>query len=237
MRARLESLYFGPAGGQYPRLARVLSLTARRFCPDWDVTVRRIPPHHIQAASGSDADAANHYKLAEWTRLACVAPDGSRLLLVDADTFVAAPLDPLWERDFDVAYTARPQGSRFPLNAGVVALRVGPRAREFMLAWLGTDAAFLADTTARGPWRRTHGGQNQASLGFVLGAASVKVLALPCAEWNCEDTTWAKFGPGTRIVHVKSALRMCAFGIGPSAPGVRNLARMWRDLDAEAATL
>jgi hypothetical protein len=236
---RLESVYFG--GGQYGRLAAVLAHTARRYCPAWDVNVRRIEPHTLRAASGNASDADNHHKLTEWRRIVAEAPDGARILLVDADTFVTAPLDPLWDRAFDVAYTAR-ASSPFPLNAGVVAIRVGPESRRFMAAWLARDAAFLADTELRRPWRKRYGGMNQASLGALLESGQsetlgVSIAALPCAEWNCEDTSWATFDPTvTRIVHVKSGLRMAVFNIVAGTPKTRLLARIWREIDAAVAT-
>jgi hypothetical protein len=235
VRARLEAVHFG--GGQYPRLAAVLALTARRHAPDWDVRVQQIPPHNLRAATGSDSHAANHHKLQAWERIAASAPDGARVLLVDADTFVTGPLDGIWEQAFDVAYTAR-DAARYPLNAGVIALRVGPETRAFMAAWLAQDALFLRDREAAHTWRQRYGGQNQASLGAILEAGvhtgrGLHLVALPCAEWNCEDTTWARFGPATRIVHVKSALRLDAFDVART-PKTRTLAAMWRALDAEA---
>lgn len=238
MRPRLEAVWFRSTSHQYQRLARVLEHTARRHCRDWEIAVRQVDPPTERASTGSGADAANHRKLAEWAAAATRAPEGARLLLVDADTFVAGPLDDLWDRDFDLAYTVR-TASRFPLNGGVVALRVGQGTRAFLAGWLEQDRLFLRDSAARRPWRARYGGQNQAALGAVLegglaGSLGLRVAELPCRVWNCEDTSWARFGPETRIVHVKSALRMTAFGLA-SFPAVRPLARMWRELEAEAS--
>ena len=45
---RLVSCYFGSgAAGQWPRLARVLELSARRHCPEWQVDVRAIVPTRL----------------------------------------------------------------------------------------------------------------------------------------------------------------------------------------------
>lgn len=238
MRPRLFSVYFGGPATQYPRLAAVLRLTAQRHAPDWDIDVERIEPPSFRAASGNESDAANHWKLQHWTRAVMQSPDGARLLLVDADTFVTGALDALWDHAFDVAYTARPEGARYPLNAGVVAVRVSDDSRAFVAEWLAHDALFLKDREAHRAWRKKYGGMNQASLGAVLesGVAArlgLDVAALPCAIWNAEDTAWETVGPETRIVHVKSALRMMVFGMLSQAR-LRPLARMWKDLDAEA---
>ena len=232
MSRRLESVFFG--SGQYPRLARVLEHTARRHSPGWEVRVRRVDPGALRAASGSQSHADNAWKLRCWRDIVAQVDIGAELLLVDVDTFVTGPLDPLWDLEFDVAYTARSE-ARFPLNAGVLAARVGPGARRFFDAWVELDSAFLRDAEAHRPWRQRYGGMNQASLGALLegGAAGARVVALPCAVWNCEDTCWERFDPAaTRIVHVKSALRMAVFGIA-SAPRVRKLARLWLELERE----
>lgn len=237
MRPRLFSVWFHGASDQYERLSRVLALTARRHCPTWDIDVRQIPEHTLRSASGNASDGDNHWKLQHWAAAVRDAPDGAQILLLDADTFVTAPLDPLWDHAFDVAYTAR-DASRYPLNAGVIAVRVSPAARAFMHLWLAQDAALMRNRDAHRAWRQKYGGMNQASLGAVMEEAvplmdGFRLRALPCVHWNAEDTAWARFGPETRIVHVKSALRMTAFAMA-SFPKVRALARMWRDLDAEA---
>jgi hypothetical protein len=235
---RLVSFYFG--GGQYERLAAVLEMTARRHCPDWSIEVLRIDPPALRAASGRDSDAANHYKLARWVQACHEARDGEQLLLVDADTFVNAPLDPLWDGMFDFGYTVRPSDARYPLNAGVIAVRAGGPARRLMDAWLAQDAVFLEDAEALRPWRARYGGMNQASLGALLDtgvafAVGAGIALLPCLEWNCEDSTWERFdAERTRIVHVKSGLRQAALGDWPARPKTRELASMWRALDVQA---
>lgn len=212
-------------------------MTAARHSPGWDISVREIPTHNLRAASGSVSHAANHHKLTEWRRLVVEAPDGAQLLLVDADTFVVAPLDPLWDIPFDFAYTTR-IAARYPFNAGVIAVRVSPRTRRWMDAWLAQDRAFLTDNDDARPWRAKYGGQNQASLGALLesdvaAALGLTIAALPCSIWNAEDTCWASVDAATRIVHVKSALRMDAFQMARS-PRTHDLATTWRNLDGQA---
>ena len=230
---RFESVWFRGNSLQYPRLARVLEHTARKHCPGWYVNVTEVEPTAVKGPSGTQSHADNSWKLGYWARLVTDAPEGARLLLADVDTFVVRNLDVLWTKDFDVAYTVRPASCRLPLNGGVVAVRVSELTRDFMRAWLATDRRFLADPEEHRPWRKRYGGMNQSSFGYMLTSpGGVKFAALPCLEWNCEDSSWVDFDSEvTRIVHVKSALRMAVFGIGPRARKVKPLARMWRDLD------
>jgi hypothetical protein len=236
---RLVAVAFAAAHSrdQYARMARVLAASARRHCPDWsiDVAFRRaaVPPTHVDAAY-----AANTAKLAHWADVVVAAAEGDRLLLADADVLVLRPLDDVWARPFDVAYTVRPAGGRFPLNAGVVFVRVSDRSRQFVRAWQAENARMLRDRLHHQGWRRQFGGLNQAALGALLHAGGVSGCALetlPCAEWNCEDSTWPAFDPAvTRILHVKSLLRRAIFRGAMHGPALRPLVHLWRESERAA---
>ena len=236
----LYSCYFGNASDQFPKLARVLEATARAHCPDWEVRVERIADSKLRGPNGSPSRGDNSWKLQKWAEFSCARPDGDRVLLLDTDTFVNAPLDPLWGHDFDLAYTVRGVDAPFPLNAGVIALRVNDASRDFMRLWSRRDREMFDDPALLAPWRRKYGGMNQASLGSLLEHGSgltswLTVAALPCREWNaCDEADWCAFGPTTRIVHIKSALRMAVFSQGAAVPLLRGLARRWQVLYSAA---
>lgn len=227
-RPRLEACYF-PAkyDSRWKRLARVLETSAHRECTEWDVQVRAITPAPEQ---GLRAYASNTQKLESWAAQVAAAADGDRLLLIDADMVILRPIDDIWDRPFDVAYTIRPR--RFPLNGGVVFLRISDRVRRLLADWTRENRRLLTEQTASDVWPQRYGGINQASLATLLpeaDARGIALLQLPCAEWNCEDTTWAKFNPAvTRILHVKSALRRQALGLEPTTPELEPLVAIWR---------
>ena len=54
--------------------------------------------------------------------------------------------------------------------------------RLFFDRWLARDREFLLDAEARAPWRRTYGGQNQASLGALLESVTPGALGLQVAQ-------------------------------------------------------
>ena len=229
MKSRLFAVWFwSPTqSDQYEKLAAVLRHTASKFNPDWTIDVRKIQPSSRRSASGAQSHADNNYKLEAWAREVREAPDGERLLIVDADTFVVGELDSLWDHPFDVAYTYRENAERFPLNGGVIAVRVGYESRRFFDAWVAQDAAFFNDAALHEPYQRKYGGMNQASLGYLIDRGDFNLAALPCGVWNCEDTNWATFGEHTRIVHVKSALRLAVFSLATNRH-VRKLAALWK---------
>lgn len=227
--ARLEACYFGVGqGNQWPRLARVLEASAHEHCVDWQILVKRLTAPAF-APTATDSYRDNTYKLDYWNECVQAAPVGTRMLLIDVDTLILRPITDVWSREFDIAYTTR--RGRFPLNAGVVFLRVSAYTRAWMLAWRDENRRMLQEPTYHQQWRRKYGGMNQAALGALLAQSvwrHLTFLELPCLEWNCEDSSWRDIdGQTTRILHIKSGLRRAVFA---NDPGVawRSLARVWR---------
>ena len=219
--------------GQYDRLARVLAYTARQHCPGWVVQITQIAPTLIAPATGNPSHSWNSAKLDYWDAVVQAAPNGTPLLLMDADTIILRPLDPIWDRSFDLAYTAR-ERSRLPLNGGVVALRVSDQTKAAIRRWQQLNAAMLTNGPLHQPWHRKYAGMNQASFGCLLeegGLADLSVVKLPCAEWNCCE--WAAFTPATRVVHIKSRLRRSVFGPTRGASDLTDLVTRWRAVEAQ----
>lgn len=235
-RPRLVSCYFG-GSPDWERLARVLELGARRHCSAWEIDVRRIPPpaptHSLSANKNG-----NTHKLDWWTEQVEAAENGTQILLIDSDTMILGQLDAAWDQDFDFAYTTK--GGRFPFNAGVIFLRVSRRVKSWMRTWREENRRMFEDSAYHLPWYRRFGGLNQAALGKMLTEdvnvkMGVKLATLPCSVWNCEDASWETFGDQTRIVHIKSGLRLAALATGDGSLKLMPLVRIWRAMEREAA--
>jgi len=234
----LASVYFGSgaAGDHFRRMARALEYSALRHAPAWRVEVRQVPPPSgvYRSTLGVPAHEHNSAKLDHWRDRITAAADGDRVLLIDVDTMITGPLDPVWDLPFDLAYTSAAE--RLPLNAGVVFVRVSPSTRGFLEQWAAVNRSFLGDAAALRPWRARYAGINQAALGFMLERAGhgCQVARLDGAIWNCEDSTWRRFDPATtRIVHLKSDLRRAIFR-GLARPALSTLVAAWRELEAAA---
>jgi hypothetical protein len=224
----------------FVRFARVLAATAATHCPHWRRCIDHVSiDRTLYSPLGLPSHVHNTQKMEAWWARVMAEPDGTPVLLMDADTMIVRPLDDIWDRAFDVAYTVKPESERFPFNSGVVFLRVSPRVRAFVQAWRDENRYMLAHPVHHQEWRKRYGGINQAALGqmFTTGVtAGLDVLAIPCQEWNCEDSSWAAFDPEvTRIVHLKGALRQAVLGVDlrPSDP-LRMLRDRWRTLEAAA---
>lgn len=241
-RPRVEAVYFGGDESKYTRMARVLKHTAQRYCPDWHISVRPIDPAPVKSAINHLLCEVNTQKLDEWWRIIMNAPVGDRILLIDADTFITRPIDDIWARDFDIAYTVRT--FELPINGGVMFVRVTPETQAFVDRWRYHNHRMLVDGDLHIAWKNLYGGINQASFGYMISCIDqpLNFLPLSCTEWNCEDSCWHRFDPGvTRIVHVKSGLRRLIFprvGAPPTPPDVEQVLRpivdRWIALEQEA---
>jgi len=219
----------------WPRLSRVFRHCAVMNLPGWRLEIEELEPWPFKSSRAIPADGHNTQKLEHWARRVSEAHDGDRLLLVDADTVILRDLKDVWLREFDVAFTRRPRG--YPYNAGVVFVRVSQLVRAFFEKWTEENRRMLVDRPYHATWQKRYGGLNQAALGMLLetGAAEgLRVMDLECRIWNCEDSTWQDFSSETRILHVKSALRMAVISKVYSEPGLRKLAEFWRTLEAQA---
>jgi len=238
MKPVLEACYFGADPDHlWVRMATVLRFTAETYCPNWTIQVRNIRPEPMRSALGIPSHVHNTQKMEHWYHVVTGAPDGARLLLMDADMMILRPLDDVWDRDFDLAYTVKPQ-ERFPFNSGVVFLRVSDRTRAFVEEWRRENRRMLGDSRHHQVWRKQYGGINQAALGYMLSKgdrAGVSLLTLPCAEWNCEDSSWARFSSETRVVHIKSGLRRAIFfGLLSPGAGIPEIVKVWRGFERAA---
>lgn len=231
-----RTVYFcerGEHGSMYRRLARVHEATMRKHHPSWDVVVEEINDPGRECAGGNPSFMWNTHKLEWWADVIRDAADGDEVLLIDADTAILKPLDDVWARDFDIAYTVRERG--LPLNGGVVFVRVNPRSQHFVEEWRQVNRRFFTDPVEHAPWRAKYAGMNQAAFGCVLETVehSADLLKLPCREWNC--VAHEGFSDQvTRVLHVKSKLRRATFGKIPTIrvqPMGRRLVNLWHSLE------
>jgi hypothetical protein len=238
--------------GKWSRMVRVLASSVLRHATDWALDVQTMPPSDLYSPRGVQGEVHNTRKLDAWTEAVAAATDGSCLLLIDADTLLVRDIDGIWDEPFDLAYTTKPKGHRFPFNGGVIFLRVSDRTRGFFRKWQQANALFMRDQEQYNVWRGAHGGINQSALGMLLSpnqppkldpfknaTDGLTIRRLPCLEWNCEDEHWDRFDPSvTRIVHVKGALNRAMFP-RPDAPvavtpGMRVLMKIWREAEEES---
>lgn len=194
---RLEAVYFG--GDEYIRLAKVLELSAIvRLGDRWDINVVKVDGHEYKAALRSKyvrqgLFSDNAHKSLHWSRIVNESEDGDCLLLIDVDTYIRDSLDEIWSYDFDVALTTRDY--KWPINSGVVFVRVNSRSKLFFKFVAQETIKMLGDANYHLPYEEKYGGIHQAAIGYVLDNKLVNdlnVLEIPCSVWNSEHTSRVK---------------------------------------------
>lgn len=238
---RIIVRYFGSA--HWHDHARVVEASARRHCPGWVLDVQGASPQDLASPLGSKMAVVNTQKLDLWAEAVDAASAGDRLLLLDADTAVLRSIEDVWAQPFDLAYTTKPRGSRFPFNGGVVFVRVSSLTRAFLRQWQAANRFLFEHPKEHDIWKPHYGGMNQSALGMLLSSNTqakpeawktwrhqLQVLRLPCAEWNCEDESWASFDPErTRIVHFKGELQRAILDRRAPTSELKPLLLLWRE--------
>lgn len=77
-----------------------------------------------------------------------------------------------------------------------------------------------------------YAGMNQAAFGWMVEnyKESVKVVSVPCAEYNACSDDWNCYNKDTKIVHIKSGLRKIILENNGSGK-YKILKGIWRDLE------
>lgn len=236
----------------FSRLARALRLSVSLNAPDVEVFDEIITEVPDEQPGLLRHYTDNHEKLRVWRSAIHAEPDGTEVVLIDADTVVLGPLSEAFDTKFDIGWTWRP--GRLPVNSGVVFVTCNERSRAFMDAWVQRDQMLMEHRELANHGARKFGGANQASFMWLITHGKGQDIAdchdLMCKKWNCVDQTWHEFDDDTRILHIKGKLRDACLGREHdpffqslklfSVNGIEsdiemaNLAREWREYDEMA---
>lgn len=207
-------------GSDYDRLARVLARSVEVNSPGTPLEL-----HYIELADpelegvGRNIKATiidNARKTKHHCQIVQDTPDGELICLLDCDTMVLGDLSEMDRDGFDFAYTMRPEGSRYPINSGVVFVRVSHITKAFYRDWYANVQVLLNDPGQLAHWKPRYGGINQCGLAATLREYRdiLTTAELPCPIWNCENESWKHFGEFTKVVHLVPPLRQAVLKKG-----------------------
>lgn len=236
---QLHTLLFGNRGS-YERMVNVLFRSVLKHSSNTPLIIhqKQLPKELKWKGLGRDQTVIdNTAKSQYFAELIQSLKNKDVVGLIDCDTMVINPLESIEKMDFDIGITWRPDKAKLMFNSGVVFVRVSQRIKDFYKEWADVATEMLESRKFFDAWRDPYGGVNQTSLGYMLEQKEwkkIKVLKLPCQEWNCENSTWHKFDPAsTRIVHILGSLRHYVFGNGYDkvTPQKKMIAKLWHDFD------
>jgi hypothetical protein len=124
-------------------------------------------------------------------------------------------------KNYDLAITTR--NSRMKYNTGLWIYT--PHAKKQVMTWRAYTQYYADNLTRLYEEIWSWGGIDQIALRDMLKTyPELKVLELPCQEWNAEQTAWSYVDNRTRVVHIKSKLRQAVEGKDINDPAIKELA-------------
>lgn len=151
-----------------------------------------------------------------------VIQQGGSCIVVDIDMLWIKSVLDVFKQEFDLAVTVRDCKAKYNTGFWVYT----PHARKAVVQWkVFTD--YYAENLDRlhdEIWQ--HGGIDQIALHDTIKTSpELKVLELPCREWNAEQTTWNEVDGSTRLIHIKSKLRQAVGGKDIDDPVINRMAK------------
>jgi hypothetical protein len=243
-----------PTGAIYERMARVLEYTIGVNSPATPFVLHRvtepdedlIEAFNCRPLGRKQVYLDNARKMKHHCRIVQEAQDGEICCLIDLDVMVLGDLSEAndWMSCVGIGVTARPDGSTYPVNTGVMFVRIGGDTRHFFRHWFGTVKWMLADVASHVTWKARFGGINQSALGYLMSkdvADNANYLCIgtevPCSTWNCEGDCQKRqlFSDQTKVVHVHGNLRRVLFNHEPPKNDqIKQLAERWREYEQAA---
>lgn len=171
--------------------------------------VRLIP---MSVEINFDTELASQ-KLNIWNQIVHKESDkGQNLVLIDCDTLITKDIKDVFDNDFDLAYTAKDDPlMRYPLNTGVVFLKIRKPTCNIMQRWCDETSRILINKDLKAEAIMTMGGADQCSLAKILDRFSdflgpitvgdFHYIGLRASEFNLHKD-WSDPSEA-RIIHYK----------------------------------
>lgn len=235
---RFVTTLFNDGDRKYEALTNVLVKSAKLYSPEIHLEVNRIAADDRDLKRTGYGRQKSYTQNTRKTRHHChvvnSAQDGELLCLMDSDTMFlreCCDVEHLME-GYDFGYTKRKSG--FYINSGVVFVRVSLLTRQMYCDWNNNAVLMLSNRDLHFQYKAKYGGINQCALMHTLKAyPQLKVLELPCEEWNSTKETWPTALEKAKIVHVLGDLRRSVTSKRFAVPAyLMPLVDKWKSIEA-----
>jgi len=133
------------------------------------------------------------------------------IAVCDVDLMFLRSIKNIVDKEFDIAITVRNR-NKAKCNTGIWFYRPSKRSRLFVKKWMQNTNYLINNFVEKTDFIRSHGGIDQAGLHMTVGnKLDINLLELPCLEWNATQSEWKDLNKKTRVVHIKSKLRLACF--------------------------
>jgi len=189
----------------WTRLLNVFRASVKLHMPNVRFIERKIEKPEYTPQRPSNV-RYNTEKLAVWNEYMQHADDNT--IFMDCDMLCLRSDDNVFEQEFDIGMTFRPEGSHPPMNGGVVFARPSVQARKFFSDWLDVNNQMYADPSFHHKWRNRYLGMNQAAFGYMYESGMCDYIRrFKTRIWNAVNQDWKFIDDETVFVHMKSGMR------------------------------
>lgn len=207
---------------RYNKFLKVFKRSAKKHMPNEKITTlnMQMPPNIDHKRDTAYA----FIKAAEYA-----INSNNRLVITDVDLMFTGNILKAWNYNFDIAVTVRDDPK---YNTGVWFYRPTANSKSFVKEWIQETKRLMNDYDKEYDFIHSNGGLDQASLCSTINKNKNAIIKeLPCVEWNACQHEWKDVNKNTKVVHVKSKLRLVAVNnkdIPEDMEYLKPLAKKWR---------
>ncbi len=219
---KLITVFFARHKG-YQRFLTVWERSARKVMPDIEIKI--IKPKKTKSIDHKRDTAIAFYEAAYYA-----LKSNEPLMITDVDMMFTGRIDTAWKYKFDIAVTVRKYRAKY--NTGLWFYRPTSKAKRFLKLWITNTQYIVKNFKTCTKLIGENGGIDQASLYMtILQIKDINILELPCQKWNACQTEWENVNRETKIIHVKSKLKLTATGrnkVPKDMQYLKPLIKKWR---------
>jgi hypothetical protein len=201
---KVLTVYFDKSGKRYERLLNVFRNSAIKNIKKAELQILCVSPPDKKQKHSYDCAYA-FITAAEF-----VLEAKEDMMVSDCDMMIMGDMSEAWKHDFDIAVTTR---QTIPFNTGIWFVRWNNLSEDFIIKWIDNTKKIIDNYDQYVDYVHGHGGFDQASLALTIDEnPDIKVVELPCQEWNACQHEWEHVTEKTKAVHIKSKLRKACLG-------------------------
>ena len=208
-----DPTFYNNEGKMYKTMCDVLIKSIKKNIPHFEIDLHNAQPPNFNNFKGFNTKpswASNIVKLEIWNDLIQKSNTGDKIALLDCDTLVTKDFSDVFNNDFDVAFTDKPEPEG-TFNGGVIFVNVNDASKEFFNIFLKINYKMLEDKEFHEKYRKKYSGMNQSAMGYLYELYSKDnkyiLKVLPGKLYNQAHIEHFETGEIGYIIHYINILR------------------------------
>lgn len=196
---------------EFAKLLKVFQKSAKATMPNVNLKIiKPVMPENRDNNKYRRRKRDNAFAFATAARYALKSKE--LIAVADVDLMFIKSIEDVADLDFDIAITVRPKQKRAKYNTGLWFLKPSERSKLFIRKWIQKTNYLMKNFVRFTDYILSKSGIDQASLCMTMDRIKdIKIIELPCQEWNATQSEWENVNEKTRVIHIKSQLRLAVF--------------------------